>query len=148
MSEYFSSDISMTLNEAIQQLRLSEADNDATAKMSIEAEKVFEQHDAIHVLFDCGTSIQDEITVHAWMLFATTANVSEMHRAVASQEHRSVLTGIGHFKLASVWISSLPRIFSVIIKSWRMKERLPVEALHELKNLPVLEIRREYGIVV
>ncbi len=148
MSEYFSSDISMTLNEAIQQLRLSEAGNDATAKMSIEAEKVFEQHDAIHVLFDCGTSIRDEIAVHAWMLFATTANVSEMHRAVASQEHRSVLTGIGHFKLASVWISSLPHIFSIIIKSWRMKKRLPVEALHELKDLPILEIKRKYGIVV
>lgn len=148
MNEYSSSDISMTLGEAIQRLRLSEAENDATGKMSVESEDAFEQHDAVHVLFDCGTSIQDEIAVHAWMLFATTANVSEMHRAVASREHRSVLAGIGHFKLASVWISSLPRIFSIFIKSWRMKKRLPVESLYGLRDLPVLEIRQKYGIVV
>ncbi|MFK8185444.1 MAG: hypothetical protein AB8B99_18870 [Phormidesmis sp.] len=128
----------MTLNEAIQQLRLSEANNDATARMSRETENAFEQHDAVHVLFNCGTSIQDEIAVHAWMLFATTADVSEMHSAVASREHRSVLTGIGHFKLASVWINSLPRIFSIIVKSWRMKKRLPIEDLHRLKNKSVI----------
>lgn len=148
MNEYSSSDIPMTLNEAIQKLRLSEAENDATEKMSVESENAFEQHDAVHVLFDCGTSIRDEIAVHAWMIFATTANVSEMHRAVASQEHRSVLAGIGHFKLASIWISSLPRIFSIIIKSWRMKRKLPVDSLYGLRDLSVLEIRQEYGIVV
>ena len=148
MNKYSGLNTSMTLNEAIQQLRLSEAENDATARISTETEIAFEQHDAVHVLFNCGTSIQDEIAVHAWMIFATTANVSEMHSAIASQEHRSVLTGIGHSKLVGVWISSLPRIFRIIFKSWRMKKRLPVEDLHRLKNLSVLEIQREYSIVV
>ncbi|MBE9060288.1 hypothetical protein IQ256_04685 [cf. Phormidesmis sp. LEGE 11477] len=148
MDECSSSSTSMTLDEAIQQLHFSEAENDATESMSLESENAFEQHDAVHVLFDCGTSIQDEIAVHAWMIFATTANMSEMHRAFASQEHRKVLTGIGHLKLASKWIGSLPRIFSIILKSWQMKEKLPLEELHKLKELPVLEIRREYGIVL
>lgn len=148
MNEYSSSDIAMTLSEAIQRLRFSEAENDATERMSVESENAFEQHDAVHILFDCGTSIQDEIAVHVWMLFATTANLSEMHRAVASREHRSVLTGIGHLKLIGVWLSSLPRITSIIIKSWQMKKKLPVDALYELRDLSVLEIRQEYGIVV
>lgn len=146
MDERSGSSISITLDEAIQQLRFSEAENDATERMSLESEDAFEQHDAVHVLFNCGTSIRDEIAVHAWMIFATTANISELHRAVASQEHRNVLTNIGHLKLASAWVGSLPRIFSIIVKSWQMKEKLPLEELHKLKELSVLEIRREYGI--
>ncbi|MGB3294601.1 MAG: hypothetical protein WBB01_16585 [Phormidesmis sp.] len=148
MCEYSNVDSSMTLNEAIGQLRLSEGDNDATERMSGTTSKAFEQHDAVHVVFGCGTSIQDEIAVHVWMLFATTANMSEMHRAVASQEHRNVLNGIGHLKLASVWIGSLPRVLSIIFKSLRMKKRLAVKDLSKLKEQSILEIRQEYGIVL
>lgn len=148
MNKYFSSNTSVTLGEAIRRLRLSEGENDATDKMLVEAKKVFEQHDAVHILFNCGTSIRDEIAVHVWMVFATTANVGEMHRAVASQEHRNVMTDIGHFRLVRIWIRSLPHILNIIYKSWRMKQRLPLEELHNLKKLPVLKIRQEYGIVL
>ncbi len=148
MYEYSSADIPMTLSEAIQQLRLSEAGNDATERMSGETAKAFEQHDAVHVVFGCGTSIRDEIAVHVWMLFATTANISEMHHAVASRAHRNVLNGIGHFKLASVWIGSLPRVLSIVFKSLRMKKRLAVKDLSKLKEQSILEIRQEYGIVL
>ena len=148
MNKYSIFSTPMTLDEAIQQLRLSEAENDVTERMTVESEDAFNQHDAVHVLFDCGTSIRDEIAVHAWMIFATTANIGEMHQAVASREHRNVLTGIGYLKLANAWITSLPRIFGIIVKSRKMKRRLPIKDLYRLKELSVLEIRQEYGIVL
>lgn len=106
MNEHFGSDPSITLGEAIQKLRASEREGDMTNKMSAEIMQVFEQHDAVHVVFNCGTSIQDEIAVHIWMTFATTAKIREMHRAVANQEHRNVLSGIGHLKLMGIWFTS------------------------------------------
>ncbi len=139
---------SMTLGEAIQQMRAAEAEGDLTTKFAVEVEQAFEQHDAIHILFNCGTDIQDEIDVHVWMMFATTANISEMHRAVANQEHRKVLSGIGHIKLLGTWFGSLPRIVSIIFKSLRMKRRLAVEELSKLKQQSIVDIRREHGIVL
>lgn len=148
MNEHFGSSNLITLGEAIQKLRAAEFVDDMTDKISVEITQVFEQHDAVHVLFNCGTSIQDEIAVHIWMLFATTAKIGEMHRAVAKLEHRNVLSGIGHLKLFGIWVTSLPRIFSIIFKSLHMKKKLAVEELATLKEQPIIEIRREYGIIL
>ena len=82
------------------------------------------------------------------MAFATTAKIREMHRAVANQEHRNVLSGIGYLKLMGIWFTSLPRIISIISKSLHMKKRLVVEELSQLKEQSIVEIRREHGIIL
>lgn len=147
MMQRLDSGNSLTLGQALQSFRTATGEDDATEQMA-DIEEIFERHDAIHVLFDCGTSIQDEIAVHVWMAFATTANVSEMHRAVAHLEHRNVLSDIGHFKLISTWVRCLPRILSIILKSLRMKKRVAIEELSKLKQQPIFDIRLEHGIVL
>ncbi len=148
MNEQFGFGTSITLGEAIQKLCALEHEADLTNKMSAEVRQALEQHDAVHILFNCGTSIEDEIAVHIWMIFATTAKISEMHRAVASLEHRNVLSGIGYFKLINIWFASLPRIISIIFKSLRMKKKLAVEEFSRLKEQSILEIRARHGIVL
>lgn len=147
MNEYFSPDPSMTLGEAIQKMRVAEPE-DLANQTAIEIAQLLEQHDAVHILFDLSTSIQDEIAAHLWMVLATTANMSEMHHAVASQEHRSVLSGIGHFKLMGIWLSSLPRLIGIVFNSLQMKRKVPMEDISRLKNRCICEIRQEYGIVL
>lgn len=147
MTECFGSGTTMTLGEAIQALRASESEGDMTNKVTMDVARLLEQHDAIHILFNCGTSIEDEIAAHVWMIFATTAKLSEMHRAVADQEHRNVLTKVGHLKLLSTWFTCLPRIIGIILKSLRMK-KLPIEQLSQLKEQTVLAIRQNYGITL
>jgi hypothetical protein len=137
-----------TLGEAMQKMRSTAAEGDLTNRFSVEIEQAFEQHDAIHILFNCGNSIQDEIAVHIWMIFATTVNISEMHRAVADGEHRNVLAGIGHLTLLSTWLVSLPRMIGIIFKSLRMKKRLAIEELTKLKQKSINDIRQEHGIVL
>lgn len=148
MSAYFGSDPSITLGEAIQRMRGSQPDGDMANKISADMSQAIEQHDAVHIVFDCGTSVQDEIAVHIWMVFATTAKISEMHRAVASQEHRDILSGIGHFKLMGSWVASLPRLVGIIVKSLRMKKRLALEELSRLKEQSILDIRQQHGIIL
>ncbi|NJP12145.1 MAG: hypothetical protein HC866_23990 [Leptolyngbyaceae cyanobacterium RU_5_1] len=148
MNQHFAVDAAMSLGEAMQTLRASELKGDMTNKMPAEIMQAVEQHDAVHILFNCGTSIQDEIAAHVWMLLATTVNISEVHRAVASLEHRSVLAGIGHLKLIGIWVRCLPRIMGIIVSRLRMNKRLAVEDLPHLKAQSVLKIRQEYGIVV
>ncbi len=64
MLKYFESTSTMTLCEAIQEFRAAEERSDISAKISNEMMQVFEYHDAVHVLFGCGTTIQDEIAAH------------------------------------------------------------------------------------
>lgn len=146
MCEQAGFDTSVALNEAIQGMRASEGD--MTHKISADMTQAFEQHDAVHILFNCGTSIEDEIAVHVWMIFATTIKMSQMHRAIANQEHRNVLSGVGHLKLIGIWFTCLPRTIGIIYKSLRMKKKLAVEQLARLKEQSILEIRQEHGIIL
>lgn len=147
MREHINSYASMTLGEAIRKMRASETE-DFSSSPSTDLEQLTDQHDAVHVLFGCGTSVQDEIAAHVWMLFASTANLSKMHRAVATQEHGRVISGMGHVKLMSIWLASLPRIIGILFKSLRMKKRVAMEELARLKGQSVTEIRQEHGIIL
>ncbi len=140
-------DALLTLGEAIARLRGAEDPaGEVTSGMSSNAASAFDMHDAVHVLFGCGTSLEDEIAAHVWMKFATTAKVSEMHRAVAQDEHRKALSGLGHVKVLSTWLRMLPRIFQIIARARRMKKRIGFEKLAELKEQPITAILDEHGI--
>ena len=82
------------------------------------------------------------------MIFATTASIKKIQRAVADKEHHRLLSGIGHLKLVRLWLSSFPRISGIIFKSLRMKKKLSVEDFSKLKGQSIVEIRQEYGIVL
>jgi hypothetical protein len=147
MNQSFDFDSAMTLGEAMQKMQALQPE-DFTDQVSLNTIQALEQHDAVHILFGLDTSIQDEIAAHVWMIFATTANIGEMHNAVATQEHRRVLSKVGHFKLMSIWLFNLPRIINILFKSLRMKQKIVVEELSQLKTQTVLEIRRAHGIDV
>jgi hypothetical protein len=138
---------SLTLSEAIDLLRKTDdPEAQVTDSMNSVAARAFEQHDAVHVIFGLGTSIQDEIAAHVWMALGTTAKISEMHTAVANAEHRKVLSGIGHLKLIGTWLSTLPRIITIVAATMRMKKKIAFEELARLKSMRLAEIRVEYGL--
>ena len=138
---------SLKLGEAIALLRQSD-DPDAalTNSMNTVAARAFEQHDAVHVIFGLGTSIEDEIAAHVWMALGTTAKISEMHKAVANAEHRKVLSGIGHLKLVSTWLTTLPKILMIALAAMRMKKRIAFEELASLKDKKLADIWVEHGV--
>jgi hypothetical protein len=143
------SDDTVTLGEAIEQMRIEEdPSGEITKGMSDGTAAAFDMHDAVHVLFGCGTSLKDEIAAHVWMKFGTTARVADMHKAVANQEHRKALSGIGHLKLIRTWVTMIPSIASIIVRARRMTKPIPFEELPALKKRSVAEIRREHGIML
>lgn len=143
------SDSSITLSEAISRLRKAEdPTGEVTTGMSSGSAGAFDMHDAVHVLFGCGTSLEEEIAAHVWMKFGTTAKLRDMHKAVANQEHRKVLSGLGHVKVVGTWLCMLPRILGIIVRSRRMKKPVAFEELARLKERAVLSIREEHGIQI
>ncbi len=143
------SDDLLTLGEAISRMRAAEdPTGEVTAGMSAQTAAAFDMHDAVHILFDCGTSIREEIAAHAWMKFGTTVQLREMHRALAQQEHRKVLSGVGHLKLVGIWLTMLPRIASIYLRTRNMQKPIVYERLEALKSQRIKEIRSEHGIPI
>lgn len=138
---------SLKLGEAIEMLRKTDdSDSILTESMNAVAARAFEQHDAVHVIFGLGTSLHDEVAAHVWMALGTTANMSEMHKAVANAEHHKVLSGFGHLKLVGTWVTVLPRIVMIVVATLRMKKRIAFEELSRLRNMRLSDIRAEHGV--
>jgi hypothetical protein len=136
----------LPLAVAIRQLRVATGEADMTDAMSQQSAHAFAMHDAVHVVFECDDSLQGEISAHVWMALGTTAPLSDMHRAIASREHRSVLSGVGHLRLLGTWLGMVPRIVRIIWRARRMTARLPYADLSTLMDEPVASIRARYGI--
>ncbi len=138
---------SLKLGEAIELLRKTDdPDSLTTDAMNLVAAGAFEQHDAVHVIFGLGTSVQDEIAAHVWMALGTTAKISEMHKAVANAEHRKVLSGIGHLKLVGTWLTTLPNILMIALATMRMKKKIAFEDMPQLKSMTLSEIWVMHGV--
>lgn len=149
MPQYSERNSTITLEQAIEELRQKEEKKgNSPTKISNEISQTLDKHDAVHILFGCDTTIKDEIAAHVWMLCGTTAKLDEMHQAIAHQEHRNVLSNIGHLKLMGIWILLLPRILSIMLRCLSMKKRLSLEEIEKLKKQPLYKIRQEYGIIV
>lgn len=143
---YTDVDVSRTLGETIARMRAAEdPTGDLTNRMGSSI-PVFDMHDATHILFGCDTSLQGEIAAHIWMLFGTTVNVREMHRAVAKDEHKRVLGGLGHVRVLGTWLGMVPQIIGIIGKTRRMTKRVDFNRLDELKTRTIATIWDEHGI--
>lgn len=141
-------DLSRTLAEAISHMRsVEDPTGKVTAAMSENTASAFDMHDAVHILFGCGISLEGEIAAHLWMKLGTTAKIADMHKAVAQREHRNVLKDIGHLKLLGTWVLMLPQVFGILGRARRMKKKVAFERLDELKGQTLAAILDEHGIV-
>ena len=143
---FFEVQATMLLGEAINAIRNRAEESNLTDAMSITSAKAFAMHDAVHLIFGCDDTVVGEISVHAWMAFATTAPLAEMHKAVASRAHQSALDGIGHAQLLGTWIKLVPRLLTIIWRSLRMTEKLPYDNLDALALMTIIDIRRHYNV--
>ena len=145
--DYMHPDSTATMREAIEELRAAEG---AEGDMSETGELTpkMQPHDAVHVLFGCGTNLFGEVRAHMWMLLGTTARMAEMHQTATSKDHRSVLKDIGYLQLLSIWLRAVPAFVTIAFRSRRMNSKWPIDELPAFLDRRLSDIRAEYRIVV
>ena len=145
--KYLEPDATMTLREGIQELRAAEgADGDAVENIAPELIPDLDIHDAIHVLFACPTNLAGEISAHIWTLFGTSMRLTDMHRVNMHQDHRQVLSDIGHARLLRIWFKNIPHLLATLFRSFRMARKWPAEGYSEYLDVPLSELRSLFGV--
>ena len=115
--------------------------------MSLEAQHFFRCHDAAHVIFGCGTRLDDEAAVKIASIFGTTAGLGVLkgYRLYESLQIykqlalRAVLTSIAH----SVVV--VPR---TILRCLAQRSRWPWDEFEQYLQVPLQDIRHQFGITV
>jgi hypothetical protein len=143
---YLNIDVSLTLGEIITRMRAAEDPTGELTNRMGSSIPVFDMHDATHILFGCDTSLEGEIAAHIWMVFGTSVKVGEIRRAVAQVEHRKVLSQFGFSKVVAAWFRMLPQFIGILAQARRMKKRVELDRIDELKKQTIASILDEHGI--
>jgi len=115
--------------------------------ISPEAQEFFRCHDAAHVVFGCGTALDDEAVVKIASIFGTTAGLHVLkgyraHESIQIYKQlplRAVLRSVAHSTVI------VPRS---AFRCLRQHSRWPWAEFEPYLAVPLRDIRREFGITV
>lgn len=104
-------------------------------------------HDACHIVFGQGTSVDDDAVVDVWIVFGTDVHARSYLQALLRSRAMSML--IEREGLARVvWglVRAVPRGVAAFFRARRMPRRWPWAEADRYLDVPLCEIRSEFGI--
>lgn len=113
--------------------------------ISPEAREFFRCHDAAHVVFGCSTSLPNEAVVKLWSFFGTSAGLSLL-RAYRLPESQEIYETITWRDVVRTGLAAITLVPTVLWRCLRMRKRWPWSEYERLLDVPLVELRREYGI--
>ena len=147
MNRYQFQDSPQTLAEGLEEYYAAHSGMATLRTSSPEAQQFFRCHDAAHVVFGCGITLDDEAVVKIASIVGTTARLRVLHgyRLHESMQIykqlpvRSVLTSIAHSAILA------PR---TVLRCLGQRSRWPWAEFDRYLALPLRDIRRQFGITV
>lgn len=103
-------------------------------------------HDSCHVLFGLTTSVEDEALADTWTLVGSTVTLKQYAQYLKRPEFTGIVKQIGLWNIIFGSLRALPRIFRAIRRARRMTARWPFFDYARFLDVPVVELRRRFGV--
>lgn len=115
--------------------------------LSPAAQEFFRCHDAVHVVYGCGTTLNDEAVVKISSILGTTGGLGVLR---GYRLHESIEI-YRRLRVVAVLLSIAQSVFLVprsILRCTRQAKRWPWSNFEQYMKAPLREIRKEFGIRV
>ena len=142
-----SADSTQTLAEGLAEYFAANAALKRDDLLSPEARRFFRAHDAVHVVYGCGTSMPDEAVVKLASLFGTTGGFGVLRGYL----HHESLDIYRKLPLGNTLLAMLTAPWLIARTVWRclrQPRRWPWEEHAALMHVSLREIRAQFGIRV
>lgn len=103
-------------------------------------------HDSCHVLFGLTTSVEDEALADTWALVGSTVTMKQYASYLKRPEFTDLVKQIGLWNILFGSLRALPRIVRAIRRSRRMTRPWPFFDYARFLDVPVVELRRQFGV--
>lgn len=113
--------------------------------LSEEARAFFRCHDAAHVVFGCSTTLLGEAMVKIWSFLGTTSGFG-LIAGYRLPESNEIYQELAPGDILWTAVRSVAVVPMVAIRCARMHERWPWDEFERYLDVPLREIRRDYGI--
>ncbi|MEO5669065.1 MAG: hypothetical protein ABIR26_00110 [Ramlibacter sp.] len=115
--------------------------------VSAKAQEFFRCHDAVHVVFGCGTTLNDEAVVKISSILGTTGGFGVL-RGYRLHESIEIYKRLRVTAVLRSIIHSVAVVPRSIFRCLRQKKRWPWRNFEQYMNVPLRELRAEFGIRV
>ena len=115
--------------------------------LSAEARQFFRSHDAVHVVYGCGTSMPEEAIVKLASLFGTTGG----KRILRGYAHRETFVIYRKLPLANTLLAFVLAPYLIVRTLWHclhQTRRWPWVGYEKFMSTPLAQIRAVFGIKV
>jgi len=115
--------------------------------LSPEARRFFRSHDAVHVVYGCGTTMPDEAIVKLTSIFGTTGGFGVLRGYL----HHETLDIYRKLPVAGTLLALLSAPYLIVRTVWRcagQSQRWPWERFDKLMHVPLRDVRAQFRIKV
>jgi len=144
---YQHQDSAQTLEEGIAEYYAKHPSLVKGRGISEEAREFFRCHDAAHVLFGCRDSLADEAAVKISSIFGTTGGFGVL-RGYRLRESQDIYRTLGLGEQVATALLSVILVPRTILRCLRMRRRWPWRDHARYLNVPLRDLRREFGVRV
>ncbi len=146
---YQDQDSPLTLREGLAEYQSANPELVDPAQSSDAGAAFFQSHDACHVVFGTTTAILDEATTDYWTIFGVAITLRQYAaQFFGSQEGQDLMKTFGWRMILVEGLRTLPRFFTVWARARRMTRKWPWIGFERYLDMPLGELRREFGIRV
>ena len=135
-----------TLSKALVDFRRAHGLDAKYAGMSDEAKLLFERHDIVHVLFGLDTSTRDEAKADGWTLLGTDVSWAELRQFTKLPEEKEILEELGWWTIVKTVVRAIPDYAGLAWRARRLTKRWRWSDNARYRDMPVAQIRQEFGI--
>jgi hypothetical protein len=147
MQTYEKQESSQTLAEAMAEYYGSNPGLDDVRRMTREAADFFRCHDVAHVVFGCSTHLDHEAAVKIASILGTTAGLGVL-RGYRQHESIEIYKRLRLAQMLQAFAMSVVIIPRTVLRCLRQRERWPWAEHERFLDLPLREIREQFGITV
>ncbi len=98
------------------------------------------------MVFGLGASSEEELIVEVWTFFGCILPIKKVMEAPKVEFAKDLLKTFGPWRLVRRFVLTSPRMIRAFIAALRMKKRWPHFDYQQYMDVPLAEIRREFGI--
>ncbi|SFD65672.1 hypothetical protein SAMN02745121_00965 [Nannocystis exedens] len=103
-------------------------------------------HDACHVLFGLGTTVEDEAVADTWTIFGSDVGLRRYASYLGRPEIAGIIQQIGWWNLTAGSARALPRVLRAIVRARRMSAPWPFFDYARSLDVPIAALRRRYNV--
>ncbi len=115
--------------------------------LSAPAAAFFRSHDAVHVVYGRGTSLPDEAVVKLASLFGTTGGLSVLG-GYALHDSQDIYRTLRLSEILRTLVAAVIIVPRTLVRCLRQSRPWPWTDFEALRNQPLRDIRRRFGIAV